>query len=247
MKRSLPCLALLLLLALAQPVLAQQSAHAELDACVRAEQRSKARQGAVLGFLGGLMGGALGGIGSSRQDSGGSVGIQVGVGTAGGGALGWAVAYYTAVDTCLQKHPQWIPASQLLRQADYADTLSRHAYEPAQGPRAQALGIDGPAHVAPGTDLLLQGRLLLLTPLGDEASVEIERRFYVRADGEEHALRHLGHTQEQRVLSAGEHLDSARLPIPKELPAGVEFRYELIVRLAGQVPSAVVHHVLVKP
>lgn len=243
MKRTLACLPCLVAMALVPLAQAQQSANAELDACVQAEQRSKARKGAVLGFLGGL----LGGLSSSRQDSSGGVGIQIGVGSATGGALGWAVAYYTAVDACLRLHPQWIPASQLQRQADYADALSRHAYQPAQGPLAQALGIDGPAQVAPGSDLILQGRLLLLTPLGDEASVDIERRFYVRADGEEHALRHLGHTQEQRVLSAGEHVDSARLPIPKELPAGVEFRYELIVRLAGHAPSAVVHHVLVKP
>ncbi len=246
MKQSLACLPCVLALAWVPPVQAQQSANTELDACVQSEQRSKARKGAVLGFLGGLMGGVLGGS-SSRQESGGGVGIQIGVGTATGGALGWAVAYYTAVDTCLRQHPQWIPASQLQRQADYADALSRHAYEPSQGPRAQALAIEGPAQVAPGTELILQGRLVLLTPLGDEAPVDIERRFYVRADGEEHALRHLGHTQEQRVLSAGEHVDSARLPIPKELPAGVEFRYEWIVRLAGQAPSAVVHHVLVKP
>lgn len=237
-------IALLLLLALALPAQAQQSANAELDACIQGEQRSKARKGAVLGFLGGL----VGGVSSSHQGSGGGggVGVQIGLGTAGGGALGLTVAYYTAVETCLREHPQWIPASRLVRDADYGNTVARHAYDPAQGPRAQALGIEGPSEVAPGSELALQGRLLLLTPQGEEARVEIERRFFVRADGEEKELRYLGHTQELRVLSPGEHLDGARLPIPKELPAGVEFRYQLVVRLAGQEPSAAVHTVTLR-
>jgi hypothetical protein len=235
----------LLVLALALPVQAQQTANAALDACIRSEQRSKARTGAVLGFLGGL----VGGVSSSRGDGrGGGVGVQVGVGTAGGGAAGLAVAYYTAVDQCLRQHPEWIPASQLVRDGDYADTLARHAYEPAQGPRTQVLAIEGPEVVAAGETLELRSRLLLLTPQGDEARVSLERRLFVQAEGEptEQALRYLGQAEEQRVLSPGEHLDVARLPIPKGLPAGVVFRYELLLRLDGLAPSARVHRVIVQ-
>lgn len=235
----------LLLMALALPVQAQQSVNAELDACIRSEQRSKARTGAVLGFLGGLLGGVSHSRGEGRS---GGVGVQVGVGTAGGGAAGLAVAYYTAVERCLSEHPQWIPASRLERDGEYADTLARHAYEPSQGPRAEVLAIDGPDTVKAGESLELQGHLLLLTPQGDEARVSVERRFYVRAeaDAPEQELRYLGHTEEQRVLGPGEHRDWARLPIPKDLPAGVVFRYQLLLRLDGLAPSARVHTVTVR-
>ena len=241
---SRPVKAHLVLLALAWclPAAAQQAVNADLDACIHEVQRTEARKGAVLGFLGGLGGGVAG----VRQGDGGSVGIHVGVGTASGGALGLAVAYYTAVDSCLKKNPSWIPASRLERSAQYADAVAKHAYEPRQGIVMQALGIEGPSSVVAGAELVLQGRLLLLTPLGDEQPVEIERRFFVRSDKDEKALRHLGHTQERRVLGAGEHLDEARLPIPGSLPAGVEFRYVLLVRMEGMAPSVAVHTVVVR-
>lgn len=225
----LPCL-------LALDAAAQAALPPDLEACIQSEQRSASAK-SKLGSLLNSLAENLVNRQTEKERGGGAMRMSMGGGS-NEGTSGPAQAYYGALDQCLTKQPAWAPASQLLPGADWDTMAAIHGYSPEQGPQARALLVDGPNQIGPGSELQLEGHLLLLTPRGEAAEVRIERKFFVRADGQEQELRFFGQAQETRLLPAGETVDVARLPIPRDLPAGVQFRYLLSVRVGTQAPSS---------
>jgi len=207
---------------------AQESVTQTLDGCIAEQQRAATVQGAALGALGKL-GSAL----LSRREDRRSEGRQLTLSVGGGASMGLASAWFKAAGACYQQHPDWIPASQLQRGADYARAMAETGYRPETGPLLLLRELRMPARVRAGESLDIRSAFVLLTPQGDEAEVLIERRLFAIADGKEQALAFTGHARETRVLAPGESLDLARLPIPKEVPVGVAYRYEFSVAAAG--------------
>ncbi|MEJ6001653.1 hypothetical protein [Paucibacter soli] len=230
---TIPNKALLLGLTLA-PLMAgaQESVNAQLDACIREQQRAASVKGAALGALGKL-GSALLSRRQEPREERHSEGRQLTLSIGGGAGMGLASAWFKAAGACYEQHPDWIPASQLQRGADYARAIAETGYRPEMGPLLQLRALDMPGRVRAGENLEIRSAFVLLTPLGDEAEVLIERRLFAIADGKEQALPFTGHARESRVLAPGESLDLARLPIPKEVPVGVAYRYEFSVAAAG--------------
>jgi hypothetical protein len=218
----------LLLLALPLAAGAQESVNAQLDACIREQQRAASVQGAALGALGKLSSALL-----SRRDERRSEGRQLALSVGGGSGMGLASAWFKAAGSCYEQHPDWIPASQLQRSADYAQAIAETGYRPEQGLLLQLRALQMPDRVRAGAQLEIRSSFILLTPQGEEAEVRIERRLFAIADGQEQALAFTGHARETRVLAPGESQDLARLPIPREVPVGVTYRYEFSVSAAG--------------
>jgi len=218
----------LLLLALPLAAGAQESVNAQLDACIREQQRAASVQGAALGALGKLGSALLARRQESREER-----RQLALSVGGGSTMGLASAWFKAAGSCYEQHPDWIPASQLQRGADYAQAIAETGYRPEMGPLLLLRELRMPAQVRAGESLEIRSAFLLLTPQGDEAEVQIERRLFAIADGKEQALAFTGHARETRVLAPGESLDLARLPIPREVPVGVAYRYEFSVSAAG--------------
>lgn len=240
------------LLALAGPALAQQSVQAQLDECIRNEQRTMGTAGSVIGFLSRFS------VSVTRSESpraaqaqdmattrggnnnrpGGGGGLVAGIGgAAAGGALGLASAWFNAMAACLDDHPEWVPASRLDPGGDYRKLADAAGYKPEHGLQARVLATSLPAEARPDTAIQVNNRFLVLTPNGEETTVLIERRLFVFAEGEEMELRLPAHMREWRVLPAGEHVDVLRLPIPKDAPLGVSYRVEFSVSVPP-VPAA---------
>lgn len=222
----------LLLLALPLAAGAQESVNAQLDACIREQQRAASVKGAALGALGKL-GSALLARRQEPRDERRSEGRQLTLSVGGGSGMGLASAWFKAAGSCYEQHPDWIPASQLQRSADYAQAIAETGYRPEQGLLLQLRALQMPDRVRAGATLEIRSSFILLTPQGEEAEVQIERKLFAIADGQEQALAFTGHGRERRVLAAGESLDLAQLPIPKEVPVGVAYRYEFSVSAAG--------------
>lgn len=219
------------------PLASLAQTSAELDACVQAELRSEGTKSTIGGLLNSLAENMVNKKFEDQKGNSRTGGMRLSLNN-DADPLEPALTYFGALDRCLSKNPKWTPASQQVRGAD-ADTIGAIVgYRPEQGRLAKAAAIDGPNDVAPGRELLLEGRLWLLTPHGEEAEVQIERRLYLRAQGQERELRLLVPTQESRVLPAGESVDVARVAVPRELPSGVQFRYVLSVRIGGQPASS---------
>ncbi len=232
--RSALLAALLLGMVASPPLLAQQSANAALDQCIRGQQRGSGLLGGLLGALGGL-GVHLGRRSEDRSNERGGVSVSVGAGT--GGALGLASAYFNAAATCFRKHPEWLPESRLERGQD-VDALARETdYRPEQGLLARSTRVEMPAQARPDSAVEVRSRFILLTPDGAEAAVQIERLLFAVVEGQESALPLPAQAQEQRVLPPGEHLDLVRLPIPKDAPLGTVYRLEFRIR-AGELPAS---------
>lgn len=226
---------LLLGLALLPPTaLAQESINPQLDACIREQQRAASVKGAALGALGKL-GSALF---SRREERRNDSGVQLGISVGGGASLGLATAWFKAAGSCYAKHPDWIPTSQLQRGSDYARAMAETGYRPEMGLLLQLRELRMPGVARAGESLEISSAFLLLTPQGDETEVLIERKLFAIADGQEQALAFTGHARESRIIAAGESLDMARLPIPKEVPVGVAYRYEFSVSAGGLAPRS---------
>jgi len=222
-----------LLLALLPPGgWAQESVTQALDGCIAEQQRAASVKGAALGALGKL-GSALLSRRQEPREERRSEGRQLTLSVGGGASMGLASAWFKAAGACYEQHPDWIPASQLQRGADYARAIAETGYRPETGPLLLLRALDMPSRVRAGESLEIRSAFVLLTPQGDEAEVLIERRLFAIADGKEQVLAFTGHARETRVLAPGESLDLARLPIPKEVPVGVAYRYEFSVAAAG--------------
>lgn len=226
---------LLLGLAFAPPLRAQQSVNAALDQCIRGEQRSSGLTGGLLGALGGL-GMHLGRRSEDRGNERG--GISVSLGASAGGAMGLASAYFNAAGSCFRKHPEWLPESRLERGQDVEALARETDYRPEQGLLARSTQVDMPAQARPDSAVEVRSRFILLTPDGAETVVQIERLLFAVVEGKESALPLPAQAQEQRALPPGEHLDRVRLPIPKEAPLGTVYRLEFRVRVGDQPASS---------
>ena len=232
----LAALLLLLGLAMAPPLGAQQSANAALDQCIRGQQRSSGLAGGLLGALGGL--GLHLGRRSGDERGNERSGVSIGLGAGAGSALGLASAYFNAADACFKKHPEWIPESRLERGRDYETLVQQTAYRPEQGRLARSTQVDMPAQARPESAVEVRSRFILLTPDGAEAPVQIERLLFAVVEGQESALPLPAQALEKRVLPPGEHLDLVRLPIPKDAPLGTVYRLEFRISVDEQPASS---------
>ena len=163
--------ALLAALSVTTAVQAQESANAELDACVRDEQIALTAKGAGLGALAGLSATLFSG---NKDDA----LKKAAIGAAVGGAAGFATAYFTAIDTCFKKNPSWIPESKIERTQDYAEAKKAANYKPSQGIKVQAVKLVMPSKAKAGSTLDATSRFYVLTPDGAETEVTIERKLF---------------------------------------------------------------------
>ena len=219
-------------LSFATVVHAQESANAELDACVRDEQIALTAKGAGLGAMAGL--GASLFSGSPEEAL-----KKAAIGAAVGGAAGFATAYFTAIDTCFKKNPSWIPASKIERTHNYAEVKKATKYKPSEGIKARATKMEMPATAKPGSTLDIASTFYVLTPQETEIEVTIERKLFSIVDGKETPITFNGKTLEQRTLQPGEHKDMARLPIPAKAQAGTQYRVEFSISAGGKPASTV--------
>lgn len=224
--------ALLIALCVALPVQAQESANAELDACVKEEQIALTVKGAGIGAVAGL-GAAL--FSNKKDDA----LKKAAIGAAVGGAAGFAKAYFTAIDTCFKKNPNWIPESKIERTQDYAEVKKATNYQPSQGIKAEATKLEMPSKAKAGTTLDATSLFYVLTPDGAETEVMIERKLFTIVDGKETQITFNGKTSEQRTLQPGGHKDTARLPIPAKALAGTQYRVEFSISAGGKPASTV--------
>ncbi len=211
---------------------AQESANAELDACVKDEQIALTAKGAGLGAVAGL-GSAL--FSSNKEDA----LKKAAIGAAVGGAAGFATAYFTAIDTCFKKNPSWIPESKIERTQEYAQVKKATKYKPSEGIKAQATKLEMPGSAKAGSMLDVASTFYVLTPNGAETDVTIERKLFSIVDGKETPVTFNGKTSEQRTLQPGEHKDMAHLPIPAKAQAGTQYRVEFSVSAGGKPASTV--------
>lgn len=213
-------------------VQAQESANAELDACVRDEQITLTAKGAGLGALAGLSAGLF----SGNKDN---TVKKAAIGAAVGGAAGFATAYFTAIDTCFKKNPSWIPESKIERTQDYTEAKNAANYKPSQGIKVEAIKLVMPSTAKAGATLDAASSFYVLTPDGAETEVTIERKLFSIVDGNETQVTFNGKTTEQSIMQPGRHSDIARLPIPAKAQAGTKYRIEFSVSAGGKPPSTV--------
>ena len=242
-KNTSPCKLFLLipttLLYLSGAASAQESAYEDQNACVKNEQISGAVKGAGVGLLTGLGAGFL----SGKKDN--AVKGAV-VGAVVGGAAGFAIAYYTAIETCNKKHPDWIPESKITRTKNYEQVKKETNYKPSEGIKAQARKIEMAASAKPGSSVDINSTFIVLTPDGAETTVVLERKLFVVDNGKETPMPFPAKTSEERTVEPGEHQDSVKLPIPADMKAGTTLRVEFSVTAGNKPASSVSATVVVR-
>lgn len=226
------CLMPTAVLCLSSIVSAQESAYADLNACVRDEQITMTAKGAGMGALTGLAAGFL----SGKKDNavkGAAIGAVV------GGAAGFATAYYSAIGNCYKKNPSWIPESRIERTKNFEVVKKETKYKPSEGIKVEARKIMMASSVKPGSSLDINTSFVVLTPDGAETVIAIERKLYIMTDGNETSLDFPGKTSEERTVEPGEHKDSVKLPISADMKAGTVLRVEFSVAGGNKAPSRV--------
>lgn len=219
---------------------AQESAYEDQNACVKNEQISGAAKGAGVGLLTGLGAGFL----SGKKDN--AVKGAV-VGAVVGGAAGFAIAYYSAIETCNKKHPEWIPESKIIRTKDYDKVKKEINYQPSEGIKAQARKIEMATSASAGSSVDINSTFIVLTPDGAETTVKIERKlFVVDENGKETTKDVVGKPHEDRTIEPGEHQDSVKLPISADMKAGTTLRVEFSVTAGNKPASSVSATVVVR-
>lgn len=241
-KQKIAVCTLLTTLCLTTFVHAQESANAELDACVRDEQITLTAKGAGLGALAGL-GAALFSGNKNKEDA---AIKQAAIGAAVGGAAGFATAYFTAIDTCFKKNPSWIPESKIERTQDYTQVQRAIKYKPADGVKFEAIKLEMPKRAKAGTTVEFSSSFYVLTPDGAEIELMLERKLFLVVDGKETQMTFNGKNSEYRTLQPGGHKDTARLPIPAKAPVGTQYRVVFSVSAGGQPASSVQSTVVVE-
>lgn len=227
------------LMLLSVSVHAQESANADLDACVKEQQIQLTAKGAATGAIAGL-GAAM--FSNKKEDA----LKKAAIGAAVGGAAGFATAYFTAIDTCYKKNPSWIPESKIERTKAYDQVKKETKYKPTEGIKAQATKIAMPSTIKAGTALDIASTFIVLTPNGAETQVTLERKLFAIMDGKETQVTFTGKNHEERIVEPGEHQDSARLQIPSDAKAGTQYRYEFGVTADGKPLSSVTSTVTVQ-
>ena len=210
---------------------AQETVNKELDDCIKREQMTSAAKGAAVGALAGLAKSFFG----KEKDKKDAL-ANVLVGAVAGGAIGYATSYFTAAEKCLKKNPAWIPESKIVRSKTYDDARKEIEYDPKQGAVSVMRSLDMPATIKPGNSVEISSRFIVMTPNGEEAKVKIERKLFAISEGKETEVPFLGRGVEERTLEAGEHADTAKLPIPKDTD-GIVYRIQYRVSVADKDAS----------
>lgn len=218
---------------------AQESANNDLDACVKEQQIALTAKGAGAGAIAGL-GTAL--FSKNKNDA----LKNAAIGAVVGGAAGFATAYFTAIDTCYKKNPNWIPESKIERTKAYAQVKKEAKYKQSEGIKTQATKIAMPTTIKAGEALDIASTFIVLTPNGAETPVTLERKLFAIVEGKETPLTFTGKTNEERTLEPGEHKDTAHLPIPPDAKTGTQYRYEFGVIAGGKPVSSVTSTVTVQ-
>ncbi len=198
---------------------AQESVTSNLDSCINSEKVSHTFKGAAAGAVTGLLASFLGG----KKDDAGKAAL---LGAVAGGAIGYATAYYKAAGTCMQQNPSWIPESNIQRNPNYKAVVSEFKYKPANGDFSVVRKLQMPQTINRGGTLEVKARFVVLTPDGGEAKVRIVRKLFAVADNKEEEVPFYGKGEEERVVENGDHEDTFKLPIDKEVPVGAKFRVE---------------------
>ena len=209
---------------------AQESANAELDACVQKQQLKSTAKGAAVGALAGL--GASLFTGAKKNDT-----LKAtALGAVAGGGIGFVKAYYEATSKCYKKNPSWVPASNITRSATLEQAKKTAKYKPSEGIKAVIVGIDMPATVTVGTEkIAMNTKFLVLTPDDAETPVEIERKVYVIEDGKEELIPFTAtQATETRTFEPAEHTDMINYTLTPDFKAGMKLRYEILLKVADK-------------
>jgi hypothetical protein len=220
--------------------MAQESAYASLDACTTGEQVGMAAKGAAIGLLGGL-GGALM---SGKKDKAAKAAL---IGAAVGGAAGWATAYYTAVDTCKKMNPSWIPESQLVRDPSksYKQVKQEHHYKPNDGTLVKVWDIDMPTSIRPGEAIPVDTVFDVMTPDDAETRVVIDRKLFVKTEGQENQVPFPVNGSATRTVEAGRNHEKLSVPVPGSATSGTVYRVEMTASAGGKPPVTLSRNVTV--
>lgn len=217
-------------------VSAQESANAELDACVTDQQVRMAAKGALIGIAGGLGTNMF----SNKKDKKDKALKAAVIGGVVGAAGGFATAYYTAFAKCTSKHPEWIVESNLVRDNNksYKQVNQENRYNARDGIVVLLKKIDAPQSVQPGQRFPIDSTFDLMTPNGAETEVQFQRKLFVIADGQEAEMQFPLASTATRVVEAGRSHEVIHVPTPSDAPKGTMYRVE-ISALAGDKPAVV--------
>jgi len=212
--------------------LAQESAYAELDACAKDEQIRLTAKGAAIGLMTGL-GGAMF---SGKKDK---AVKAAAIGAVAGGAAGFATAYYTGIDNCKKKNPQWITESNLVRDPSksYKQVKAEHRYKPAEGIKLYLQDMAAPASVQPGERFAIDTVFDVLTPTDAETEVVFQRKLFITEDGKESELVFPLASSATRTVEAGRSKETLQIPTPSNATKGTSYRVEISAAAGGQAPS----------
>lgn len=220
------------LLAASGAAFGQESAYADLNACVKNEQIKLTAKGVAAGAFAGFSAAFLSG---KRDDA-----IKAAVlGAAVGGAAGFAIAFNGANATCLKQNPNWMPESNIVRDPGKSSKQvnKENNYKPKDGIVVLAKSIEMPNSVQSGTDLNIINTFDLMTPDGAEATILIKRDlFSIAADGTEKQLVILVKSPEQRTEAIGRSKDLVNVAT-QGIPAGTTLRMEFSVAAGDKAPS----------
>jgi hypothetical protein len=211
---------------------AQESAYAELDACAKDEQIRLTAKGAALGMMTGL-GGALF---AGKKDQAAKAAV---IGAAAGGAAGFATAYYTGIDNCKKKNPQWVTESNLVRDPSksFQQVKKEHAYKSADGVKLYLKDVAAPVSVQPGERFAIDTVFDVMTPTDAETEVVFQRKLFLTADGKETELTFPLASSATRIVEAGRSKETIQVPTPSNAAKGTSYRVEISAAAGGKPPA----------
>lgn len=217
------------------PVLAQESAYADLDACTKGEQVKTTVKGAAVGMFAGLAGSMLAGKKEKAEKA-------ALLGLVGGAAAGFATAYYTAIDTCKKQNPQWVTEASIVR--DPSKSLEQvkveHGYKPKRdGIKVALKDIDSASTIKVGEPLSLNTYYDVMTPDDAEALVVFERKLFVTVDGQETEVPFPQTGHFERKVEAGRSREPLVLQTLAEAKPGTVYRVMMSAAAGGKAPVTV--------
>jgi hypothetical protein len=212
--------------------MAQESAYAALDACAKDEQIRLTAQGAALGLVTGLGGAMFAGKKDKALKA-------AAIGAAAGGVAGFATAYYTGIDNCKKKNPQWMTESALVRDPSksYQQVKKEHGYQARDGIKLYLQDMAAPASVQPGERFAIDTVYDVMTPTDAETEVVFQRKLFVTTDGKETEMPFPLASSTTRVVEAGRSKETIHVPTPPNAAKGTTYRVE-ISAAAGGKPAA---------
>ncbi|RQW26593.1 hypothetical protein EHS17_09370 [Rhodobacteraceae bacterium CH30] len=213
---------------------AAESAYEDLNSCAIKEQVIMTAKGAGIGALTGFGAALL----SGKKDD-----MVKGalIGAVGGGVAGFATAYYTALETCHKKNPDWIPEAQLERTKSYEQVKKELKYSKKNGLIAKPNKLNTPETIKAGESFDVGSTYYVMTPDGAEVSVVIERRLFIVKDGQETAVYFPVNPKDKdpRVVEPGAYTDSVKLMTPSGLKEGDVLKVEVGISVEGKKASLI--------